>query len=216
MTWSENSPIYLPGGKGLIVDGKFNRTAEDCCCGGEPEWSGRDCAYCSIGATPRFRTVVLSGITTCVGCQNYNIWPDSASCRWTTHPSSINGTYVIEQASSECVWNGTYDLATDGVSEKCGTQTGCGCLYPSEATWDQLYIRYWISSPGCGSNKEMYVRLLSGARHAWVYHAAICPASGHCLGDFSAANDLACGCTGAGDWDEAGSGGTATVTAGRP
>jgi len=81
MSWSSESPIYLPGGKGLIVGGKFNRTAEDCCCAG-------DCSAC-IGASQPDAEVVVTG--TC----DDQAWCDLAE---QTYPATI------ESSPSCCNW----------------------------------------------------------------------------------------------------------------
>ncbi len=77
MTWSENSPILLPGGRGLIVDGKFNWKAEDCCgCFGTGAWTD---GYAGGGRCYDEDGQTLRGVVTLPA------WPGTPGHGWSMH-----------------------------------------------------------------------------------------------------------------------------------
>ncbi len=109
MVWPAG-PILLPGGKGLIVGGKFCVNAAECCC---IEY-GDDCACCDTGKTPKYFTVTFAGILACI--ENPPAWFVAAL-------AAINDTHLLTQVAS-CDWKKAFTTVLGG---DCGYMITLTC-----------------------------------------------------------------------------------------
>jgi len=121
------SPLYLPGGKLLIKDGKMVTNPTDCCC-------AEQCAHCE-GITPwRFR-VTFSGVSLCTGCY---VMADGKFIKWVVNPSpAISASYILGQDPADpChyFYDGDMDAGETGI----WTAGVGGCI--GAANWSTDFI----------------------------------------------------------------------------